>query len=264
MGRAALLALLVLAACRQAALRPPPPDLATSPPDARPAPDTGDPLCRRVGRQTVRLTTDDGVTLEADLHRTAEIGGPVALLVHEIPPRYDRKRYPARFIDALLLRGVSVLNLDRRGAGGSGGVAREAYRGPKGWLDVKAARDFLASYPCKLDAARLVCVGASNGTTSCLDYAARAELSALVLLTGGRYTEAQHPLSTARALPALLVTSAAEAAWSRARAGKGAPPSWKLLEYRGPGRAGHGTGIFRARPESIEQVADFIAEAVKR
>jgi pimeloyl-ACP methyl ester carboxylesterase len=236
-----------------------------------PRPDTHDP-CRRVGRQTVTFTTDDGVALEADLY-PAGPGSPAALLLHMIPPRHDRRDYPVRFIDALLLRGITVLNLDRRGAGGSKGEAREAYRGPKGWLDAKAAHDFLRRRPCPVDVARLACVGASNGTTSCVDFAVQAEKHedvatprAVVLLTGGGYTEAQHRFRDHRPLleklPLLFVYGTAEARWSLERK-KGAPGAWRFQEERGLSKAaGHGTLVFRARPKSINAVAAFIGEAL--
>jgi hypothetical protein len=240
-------------------------------PDLAPPPDTHDP-CRRIGRQTVTFTTDDGVALEADLYRAGP-KSPVALLLHMIPPHHDRKDYPTRFIDALILQGITVLNLDRRGAGGSKGAAREAYRGSKGWLDAKAAHDFLRRYACPVDVGRLACVGASNGTTTCVDFAVHAGRHedvapprAVVLLTGGGYTEAQHRFAEHRAqleqLSLLFVYGTAEARWSL-RHKKGAPRTWRFQEHKGLSRAaGHGTRVFKSRPKSVDAVAGFIAEAL--
>ena len=72
-------------------------------------------------------------------------------------------------IDALVERGFTVLNVDRRGAGDSGGVAREAYTGPNGRLDAVAARAFLLDSACGVAPDRIAFVGASNGTTTIVD-----------------------------------------------------------------------------------------------
>lgn len=180
-----------------------------------------------------------------------------------IPPSNDRSNYPRAFIDALTSAGITVLNVDRRGAGGSEGVAQEAYEGPKGRLDVVAALRWLNDEaPCAIDGSRLALVGASNGTTSILDYTlgeGALPLRALVLLTGGGYTENQNNIADHRATldqqHMQFVFSTAERAWS-AGFQEGAPQIWNFEEFD-PGA--HGTRMFGERPESIERVAQYLS-----
>ena len=163
-----------------------------------------------------------------------------------------------------------MLNVDRRGAGASGGVAMDAYLGPKGKLDASAAQAFLRAHPCAPDPARVALIGASNGTTTALDFTVLAAgggtariPTALVLLTGGSYTENQTTISESRAvldrLPILFVFSTAERAWS-AQFKADASASWQFKEYN---QGDHGTRMFQAQPRSIGDVADFLATAVK-
>jgi pimeloyl-ACP methyl ester carboxylesterase len=211
-----------------------------------------------------RLTTDDGVALAADLYTPGVVGGPSVVLLHMIPPSNDRSNYPAAFISALVGRGVAVLNVDRRGAGASEGVARDAYTGSKGALDAKAAVDFLGAHACAFDPDRTAIVGASNGTTTAVDYAVSAARRprALVFLTGGTYTETQTKL--AEHLPALapiatmFVYSTAESAWSKGFAAS-APPAWRFDEYA---KGAHGTAMFDAEPASVGAVAAFVADSL--
>ena len=234
----------------------PPADTGGGGPDASPGCGASEP-------RVVTFTTDDGVTLEADLHPpTAPDAGAVVLL-HMVPPGNDRTNFPLAFRTLLAQTGLAVLNVDRRGAGGSGGVAKEAYTGPNGRLDVKGAIAYLRALPCP--PARIGIVGASNGTTSALDYAALAATdatdprpAALVFLTGGTYTENQTSLTDSTPLladtPLLLVYSTAEKAWSAGFV-DGAPAAWVFQEYD-PG--GHGTLMFDIQPGSMTLVADFL------
>lgn len=217
----------------------------------------------------VHFITDDGVKLEADDYPTGEAMGPSVVLLHMIPPANDRKNFPTAFLDALTKKKIRVLNVDRRGAGASAGVAADAYLGDKGKLDAKAAIVHLTQGECPVDPLRIGIVGASNGTTTALDYtleaAAHAELtfpSALVFLTGGAYTENQAKVSDfmpdLEMLPIEFVFAKDEAAWSQGYM-TSAPSAWRFEEYD-PG--GHGTAMFDARPESIETVAKFLSDVL--
>lgn len=238
-------------------------------------------------KQEVALTTDDDISLIADFYPTGEQGAPAVILLHMIPPHHDRSNYPAGFIDELQERGLAVLNLNRRGAEGSGGVAEDAYKGDKGWLDVKAGRDFLVRHVCATPPAKVAIVGASNGTTSALDFTVRAGASAgeaagddaagddaaaddsltppaaLVFLSGGKYTEAQHKLDDHAGLldpiPILFAFPRKEAAWSRRAARRHRDASWTVQEYA-PGA--HGTGLFESDPASVTLVAEHLAAAL--
>ncbi|MBW2460593.1 MAG: hypothetical protein JRH11_03020, partial [Deltaproteobacteria bacterium] len=186
--------------------------------------------------ETVALTTDDGVSLEADFHSSGLAGGGAAILLHMIPPSNNRSNYPVDFIQRLTDRGIAVINTNRRGAVAADGVsAQDAYQGPTGWLDAKAAFDFIGAHACGFDTTRIVLVGASNGTTTAFDFVAETAADpdrgarALVFLTGGGYTENQRQINDQRAvldpLPIRFVYSTAEAAWSQGFEA-GAPSPW--------------------------------------
>lgn len=278
MRRPPLLTFTLLAACNSSPSGDPEPpadasaevrDAGVVARDAGPDRDAGPELtCDPAGPVVVTFPTEDGETLEADLYTTGEPNAPVAVLLHMIPPDNDRTNYPAAFITALTSRGINVLNVDRRGAGGSSGTARDAFVGPQGRLDPKAAIDFLAAHDCRFDLGRLALVGASNGTTSVVDYtvfganASWPRPKALVFLTGGTYTEAQNRISAQRAafdpLPIQFVYSTAERGWS-----VGFEPNkadgWVFSEYA---NGDHGTRMFDVAPQAITDVAAFLEGAL--
>ncbi len=243
-------------------------------PDAEPVdlgpPDTGLPACSARGPETVEVTTSDGQKLEGDLYTTGQAGGPAVVLLHMIPPSNTRQNYPANFIKALTDRGITVLNLNRRGAGGSPSLARTAYTGPDGKWDAAAGRDYLVNLSdCAVDPQRIGIVGASNGTTTAVDYTlyahGQANLpapKALVFLTGGRYTEtnnsfgADHPILST--VPILYVFSTAERGWSVGKE-TGAANIWQFEELD-PGD--HGTRMFTANSSSINLVAEYLKNAL--
>jgi pimeloyl-ACP methyl ester carboxylesterase len=161
----------------------------------------GDPADATCGSAelVVDVSTSDDLILAADYHPAADAGLGALVLLHMIPPDNDRSGFNPTARLTLRDAGWSVLNLDRRGAGGSEGAANEAYQGTGGRLDVEAAVSFLTDPErvCAVDPGRIVVVGASNGTTSALDYAAAhyASLPAAagqIWLSPGEYTENQH------------------------------------------------------------------------
>ncbi|MEM9865011.1 MAG: alpha/beta fold hydrolase [Myxococcota bacterium] len=201
--------------------------------------------------EVVRFETSDGVELEADRYEPSTPSGLGVVLLHMIPPSNDRSNYPAAFIDALSERCALVLNVDRRGAGGSAGSARDAYTGDSGVLDAVAAVAHLR----ERGAERIAIVGASNGTTTLLDYVASdaPDPVAAVFLSGGTYTENQHPLSSLGAVPALFLYPPGEASWNE-RDGNGRDT--RTFESVSPGA--HGTRLFTSNPETVERVATFV------
>jgi alpha-beta hydrolase superfamily lysophospholipase len=226
--------------------------------------------CARVGDdpEVVSLTTDDGLALAADFYGSGVPGGAAVVLLHMIPPN-DRSNYERPFIDRLVDRDLAVLNVDRRGAGDSEGDGMDAYLGDSGWLDAKAAFLFLGSHACAFDATRIAIVGASNGSTTALDFAIRSaddaavgEPAALVFLTAGTYTENQHAIADYRPLldplPILFVYSTAERDFSVAFEPT-APSTWQFLEYE---MGAHGTQMFAAVPASMDDVANFLDTAL--
>lgn len=214
------------------------------------------------GSGVITLTTSDGVALEADYYPSETAGAPGVVLLHMIPPSNDRTNWPTSFVHHLNTEGYAVLVVDRRGAGGSDGVAKDAYEGPNGKLDVAACAEKLAADGF----GPLAVIGASNGTTSMLDYAVWAggaglpEPVALGFMTGGTYTEAQNPMSAAPAVPAVFTYSTAERAWSEAQRAVD-PGGWVFHEY--PNGA-HGTQMFDAAPEVEDDLVAFLAGALGR
>ncbi len=221
--------------------------------------------CGAPEAEPAALETDDGLTLAADFHTVAAANAPAAILFHMHPPSgFTRQDWHPDFIEALLAEGMHVLNVDRRGAGGSEGDPADA-PGPDGWLDAKAAVDFVISHACAVDPTRIALVGASNGTTTALDFAIQAGASddladpaALVFFTGGDYTEGQNAIDDHRGLldtiPIQFIYQPAESAWSLGFQ-DGAPDVWEFVEVEG----GHGTEIFGIDPTVVPTVVDFLA-----
>ena len=115
-----------------------------------------------------RFPTEDGLQLEADWCPAGDALAPILILLHMIPPHNDRSNYPPALRSEWVQGGYSILNVDRRGAGNSSGKAKDAYEGPKGLLDLKASHRFLTDHGFAPKAGNWGCVGASNGTTTCL------------------------------------------------------------------------------------------------
>lgn len=189
----------------------------------------------------ISLQTRDGVTLAADYHALGASSGPGVVLVHMIPPN-SRGDWPVAFRERLVDSGWAVVNIDRRGAGESEGVAEESYQGPNGKYDVEAAVKHLQSEGY----GPIAILGASNGTTSMIDYAAWAggeglpEPAAMAFLSGGSYTEAQTAMSAVPRVPAAFLYPPNEAAWSEAQQ-EGAPDTWTFTAYP---EGAHGTRLF--------------------
>lgn len=188
--------------------------------------------------QVVTFTTRDDVDLVGDLVAATD-GAPGVVLLHMTPSGgWQRSDWPDSFIDALSARGWWVLNLDRRGAGDSGGAAADAYLGEGGQYDVEAAVVELQ----RQGAGEFAILGASNGTTSAWDYSTWAASEglpvpvALGFLTGGVYTENQHPVGT-EGPPIAFWYSTAEREWSVDQEGAappGRPSPSTAMEPTGP------------------------------
>ncbi len=237
---------------------------AKNPPKAPTPPYEGP--CGHTPLRNSTFKTDDDVTLQADYYPSGKAKGPAIVLLHMIPPNWDRTSYPPRLIEQLVSAGFSVLNLDRRGAGGSGGNAVDAYVGAKGALDVQAAVKFLGTQNCAYDATKLVVVGASNGTTTALDYAVNAQppVAGLVFMSPGPYTDKQHAFAKVKtqfaATPILFMFPDTEREWPAAFQAA-APAGWKFLRFDGDA---HGTKLFEVRPVSVENLVAFVTAAVTK
>lgn len=211
----------------------------------------------------VSLVTRDGVTLAADYYPAASEGRPALVLLHMVPPDYDRTSWPADFIELLRAEGWGVIVPDRRGAGDSGGEATDAYRGEGGRFDVEACVDAVMG----AGASEVALLGASNGTTSALDYAAWSggeglqEPSAVGFMTGGTYTENQTPMSELPIIPAVFTYSTLERDWSESQRALDPLHNWTFLEYED---GAHGTGMFAAAPRVETDLVTFFRDALER
>lgn len=218
-------------------------------------------ICPTVDPQVVTFRTEDDVELEAALFAAPTPGRPAVVLFHMIPPSNNRGNYRRPFIDSLVTQCIHVINVDRRGAGGSDGVALEAYEGPGGAADARAAIEFLLAHPSAPAPARIAMVGASNGTTSLNDFVSLesppASLAAAVLLSGGSYTENQTPMAASglRALPVLFAYPDSEAAWNTALQ-EDSEPAWRFMAHT---PSAHGTRMLD-NEEAAAAVVAFLTE----
>jgi hypothetical protein len=111
----------------------------------------------------------------------------------------------------------------------------------------------------------MVLVGASNGTTTALDFTVASTTDAslvtprgLVFLSGGAYTENQHAiadrLSLLQPLPILFAYPDSEGEWNATQQAHDTG-QWQFTQYAG---GAHGTGLFDSNPESAAATADFV------
>lgn len=239
--------------------------LACATPDEAPPPpgETIQGVCD-VQDDVVSFETQDGVVLKADLQPAASPDRGAVVLFHMIPPTFDRKSWPKRVRDAIRELDLTVLNVDRRGAGASEGNPEDAYFGIGGRRDAEAAVAFLLSGAgtCGVDRGRVALVGASNGTTSTLDYAAGhkedlPDVERIAWLSPGTYTEAQFRVDDHRdlleATPMLWLFPTNEPFSLDFQ--DGAPAEWTFVE-RG---TAHGTDMFDGDTLEDDTVADLLA-----
>ena len=221
-----------------------------------------EPACAAAGvvtAEVLTLTTRDGVALEADRY-AGQPGCPGIVLLHMIPPSNTRADWPDNFISKLTAHGWSVLALDRRGAGGSAGEPVDSYQGTGGAYDAEAA----VGAHTQIGAEGMVLIGASNGTTSVLDYAIWApteglpEAVAMGFMTGGSYTESQNDMADAPDIPAVFTFSTAENGWSLEQENL-SRDNWTMLEY--PGGA-HGTQMFSAKPAVKGDIESWLVDVL--
>lgn len=207
----------------------------------------------------ILLEARDGVTLAADWYPHPEQSAPAVVLVHMHPPGgWDRQSWPSGLIEGLGEAGWSVMVIDRRGAGESEGDPDEAWLGEWGRYDVEAAALRITGDGYE----RVAVLGASNGTTSMIDYAAWASGEglpapiALAYLSGGAYTETNTDLSDVPVVPSAFVYDTAEAEWPEQWTA--AHPEWS---HHPIPRAGHGTHMLtgRAAEEAEQVLIDFFS-----
>lgn len=229
--------------------------------------------CQVRDGQEVKLVTQDGVALKAVHYSSGVPGSKAVVLLHMIPPRFDLNNYSEPFIQELRARGLDVINVNRRGATGSQGKAEDAYLGPLGRLDALAGVHFLLDSPCKNDPEGIAMIGASNGSTTMIDYNIQAhnapdqrqpKAKAMVFLSGGPYTENQHKISeqldALADIPAFFAYPKDEAEWNneiQTMSETQEVACWSFQEYN---EGAHGTFMFDSNPELIPQIGDFLED----
>jgi hypothetical protein len=206
----------------------------------------------------IQLTTSDGVDLVADYYPSETEGASAVILLHMIPPNWDRTSWPDTFISALGDKGWAVIVPDRRGAGDSGGLASEAYTGAKGKYDAEACVQRVVDDGY----GDIAIIGASNGTTTTLDYTLwsltdETDLPtpvALGFMTGGGYTEGQNSMSDLGVLPSIFTYSTEEKGWSVDQQAL-SHDEWMFNEYPD---GSHGTQMFNSKPEVSDDLVGFL------
>lgn len=208
------------------------------------------------GAELVTMTARDNVCLAADWY-VAGNGAPALVLLHMVPPENTRADWPSDFIGRLGDQGWSVLAVDRRGAGDSGGHAEDAYTGVTARYDPEAAIGWIAD----AGGGETAFLSASNGTTAMLDYTLWGRSNggvkpvALGFMTGGSYTENQNSMDKLvdMELPSVFTFSSAERGWSIDQQDRG-EPEWTFHEYPD---GDHGTRMFQAAPEVMDDLVAF-------
>jgi dienelactone hydrolase len=157
-------------------------------------------LSAEVQKKDVDIQTPDGVNLKGT-YFSAGRPGPAMLLLHQC--NMDRHAWDGLAAD-LAGNGVSVLTVDFRGFGESGGVKATEAAAPvrQKWPgDVDAAFAYLTKQK-GVDQSRIAVGGASCGVTQSSDLAARHhEIRALLLLSGMASDAAKANLASNASLP---------------------------------------------------------------
>lgn len=212
---------------------------------------------------SITFSAQDGIQLAADYWPAQTANRGVVILLHMIPPTYNRTSYPERVRKAIHDLNLNVFNIDRRGAGASKGKAQDAYQGPSGALDLEKAFAYLADttqHNCAVNLKNVTLMGASNGTTSALDYTVKNGVqrpASLIWLSPGAYTENQNKiqdnLNILNALPVLTIHPASEP-WIKQNTPAGAT-QWKVVELA---NGKHGTNNFDKTANETQQTKEII------
>ncbi len=241
-------------------------DIGSEDPGSAQTGDVAEPPVACGEQEVVTFETEDSVTLVADYLPAESAGAGAVILFHQIPPHFDRTSYPQRILDAISETGVNVLNVDRRGVEDSTtGDPVDAYEGPGGRIDMEASVRFLLSEerPCAIDSSRLVLVGASNGTTSVMDYTVAKsdglpDSAAIIWLSPGQYTQNQNQIADNRdtldPLPILWIHPDDEP--FSLDFVNGAPSAWRFVQLEG---GTHGTGNFDEGALEEQQLSEMVA-----
>jgi dienelactone hydrolase len=222
------------------------------------------------GPRVVDLAAADGTKLKATFYgagTAAGKSGPGVLLLHQC--NQQRKGWDG-LATQLAAAGISVMTLDYRGYGESGGtpvkdlpqgefpkIVNEKFPG-----DVEVAYGYLVSQP-GVNAHVIGAGGASCGVNQAIQLARRhAEVKSLVLLSGNTDRDGRAFLSKAEKMPVLLSAARDDGAavelmeWLYSLSTN---PGSKFVEYP---NGGHGVEIFAAHKELPAMIVDWYVQTL--
>ena len=220
-------------------------------------------------KRVVDITAPDGVVLKGTLF-VAATAGPAVLLLHQC----DEQRSVWEPLGTRLARsGVTVLAIDYRGYGESGGTPHDklsladlgAISAEKWPADLDAAFAFLSRQPGD-DTTRMAAAGGSCGVRAAV-YVARhhPNVKALALLAGGTDRAGRAFLASADA-PPLFTAAAADDRYADFvsimgwHAALSRNSQSRMAQYRD---GGHAAIVFRAHPGLADTMATWFAEVLK-
>jgi dienelactone hydrolase len=218
------------------------------------------------GPRVVDLTATDGTKLKATFFSAGK-PGPGVLLLHQC--NQQRKGWDG-LATQLTAAGISVLTLDFRGFGESGGtpvkdlpqeefpkIVNEKFPG-----DVDVAYGYLVSQP-GVDGHIVGAGGASCGVNQAIQLARRhPEVKSLVLLSGNTDRDGRAFLSKSEKMPVLLSAARDDGAavelmeWLYSLSTN---PGSKFVEYP---NGGHGVDIFAAHKELPAMIVDWYVQTL--
>jgi len=222
--------------------------------------------------RVVDLAAADGTKLKATFYGAGITAGkstPGVLLLHQC--NQQRKGWDG-LATQLAAAGISVLTLDYRGYGESGGTAPKDLPPAEGakvlnekWPgDVDVAYGYLVSQP-GVNAHVVGAGGASCGVNQAIQLARRhAEVKSLVLLSGNTDREGRAFLSASEKMPVLLSAARDDGAavelmeWLYSLSTN---PGSKFVEYP---NGGHGVEIFAAHKELPAMIVDWYLQTLMK
>lgn len=202
----------------------------------------------------VTFTTADNWTIHADFSSPANTTKAAILLHQRNGSAADWKP----LTDVLNKQGIATLALDLRGAGRSTGPQNGEDAPWDVGPDIDAARKYLEDHELKGKPTGVI--GASYGANNALIYAAsHPGIGAVILLSPG---EDYHGLKVADAAKTyrghiLQVSASSDSITGRGPQiiGEAAKSVTAGQTYDGDA---HGTNLFRAHPECVEYIAEFV------
>jgi len=225
------------------------------------------PVRAQIAPHDVDLTAPDGLKLKGTFY-SARKPGPAVMLFHQC--NRDRTSW-APLAEQLAQAGISVLTMDNRGFGESGGdrygSIPDAQRAVevKAWpADFDSAFQYLLAQP-GVEKARIGAGGASCGVDNSIQLARRhSEVRTLVLLSGSTDNAGIKFLESAAAIPLFVAASEDDGdtlPYMRWLAAFSTNPQDKLVAYKA---AGHGTEMFKIEKGLEPMILEWFVAKLER